>query len=411
MYDGLQVLIHGDAFCENLCRKLTGFSQNVDFNGEVTSEYGRLANFEVKIRCGKYGKHATINGSLHRYFHSDNTGVFTYEDVCAAVNNLCRECEIRDSDNRIQSIEFGVNIPYGYPKMVIDSAILFNGRTPNRHPSIITRGKRNENPYKEWIFDQYSVKLYGKSSSIIRFELHIDDMRKVNMLGIDSLDSLKDPQIAKLCLQYLYRSIDSFLFVPLDREKCLPEDISSSWNSYRADSYWESIKTKQIKHRQKTIVVDAIAKFGLINWAQFLKKQIRAQAFLILGVDPWESLDTNETFSELGLQRESVAGPQGDGDRQTEENTHPDGDINIYTRVFHLFWQSGVRTNLNRMSMGAGQCNDCHCRSPTLCNLQNECLIDGNRLYRRNISNLLHRVYKAVYLSKFKIVNINPLNV
>lgn len=336
MYDGVQFVAFGNHFCDQLSHQLRELRRSVDVGGEIRYEHGWIDNFDVTIKPGSPEKHATFRGSLHRYVHTNNNGLFTFQEVCAAVDKFCTDCNLNAANNNIiHRIEFGVNIPHVFPKAIIDAAILYNGRTPNRHPRMKIKGKRTENPYKEWEFDQYSVKLYGKSKNTIRLEFHINDMRKAEVLGlgISNLQSLKDPNTAGRCIQQIYDAIDSFLFIPSDCEGVLPEDLAPSWESYRGDCFWEGFQNRQDKSRTKMFILDTIARYGLIDWPRFLKNQIATQATRILSVKSWIPSEKIVTISTLGLNGETVAESDDECDRQAENNIHPDGGISIYT--FH----------------------------------------------------------------------------
>ena len=297
MYDGIQLLVFGKRFYKQLVKNHELFVIASNKTGE---EKGlKVKRWPFLIHARESGNHTTVkfNGSLHNYYHSKNNGIFTHKEICSAVDQFCKEYGIFPSDeNIIQKIEFGVNLYARYPKGVIDSAMLYRGRTPYR----VYNKKLS---YKEWRFDQYCIKLYQKSTEIIRLEIHINEMRKIQNISIKSIYDLKNLQCCVDCLIYLYSSINNFLFIPFDNEKVLSGEEEKNWNSYRAESFWENI-SKDSKYYHQKRAKKLTHTYGLIDWSGYLKKQLVLVANEIIGVSGY-CLDA--TNSDLGLLAETVA--------------------------------------------------------------------------------------------------------
>lgn len=256
-----------------------------------------------------------IRGSLHKYYAGTNDGLFRLKDIRRAIDRFSREYGLREEDNNvIQKIEIGINLYASYPKGVIDAAMLFNGRTAKRDSN-----KKLASKY--WHFDQYDVKLYKKGENTLRYEVRIIDMRKIkSIIPIRSLFDLKDIHCGIALLKFLHSLIDSFLFVPVDKENVLKGKDAENWGKYRADSYWEELDRFR-KCRNQKMVKKIISEYSLINWNDYLKKNVADVGEKILGINKNEIFATNST---LGLPTETVARPDRECNRQTGIKIQPD---------------------------------------------------------------------------------------
>lgn len=246
-----------------------------------------------------------LHGSLHRYLKGRNDGLFTFEHLTEAVNNLAIDFYVDPSQCDLQNVEFGVNIETKSPEALINSAILYHGKTGIRNPGKKFFGKC-------WEFSQYSIKLYKKGPHLVRYEIKIREMAKVGDIHLNSISDLCDTAKYTKLLLVLLTSVDEFLFVPLDREYKLPVKESAVWGIYRAESYWEELD-KDKKYRASRKIKDLIEKYGLISWSNYLKKKTIEEGGKTLGTSPEELC---AILSALGLHAQTVADPIGESDRQ-----------------------------------------------------------------------------------------------
>ena len=301
-----------------------------------------------------------FDGSIHKYAHGVNNDTFTLTEVQRTIDKLKRLYNVPDSA-KIERIEIGINMPFTFPKALIDSAMLFNGRVGER--------KYRQDYYaNEWFFTSrnkrvnYIVKLYQKGEQLLRYELHVEDLRKIKNTGIKYLNDLLSREKLLLALKELYRSIDYLFFVPYDREQKLPFPYNSKWNGYRADSFWKELDgrvNKDKKAREKARILNAIKKYGLIDWAKVMKERFLNESVKITDRSKEE---LRATFSHRGLLYETVAGPQGNRDRRTEKEKtysypsliHPVVrnmgcwlDVQIITLSFHPLLPRGPPSSLS----------------------------------------------------------------
>ena len=265
-----------------------------------------------------------LRGSLHKFAHGDNADRFTVQEIKKALKDFMELYHV-PGDTSIQRIEIGVNLPFSCPEVVIDAAMLFNGRRGDRYArkdyyarewSFSSKWKDSEGKERERVY--YVVKLYKKADHLLRYEHHIEDLRKIAKTGIKVLSDLFDDGKLLRGLQYLYKSIDLLFFVPSDYKYNLPDSLHDTWGAYRADSFWreyEERKDKDTKCKLKKSITEAIHDYDLIDWQKVMKDRFMEEAAKIAEVSV---SDLEATFSHLGLQEETVADPIGESDRQTE---------------------------------------------------------------------------------------------
>lgn len=250
----------------------------------------------------------TIRGSLHKlYSHAGNDTLFTFSQLRKTVESLAWRFCINLREPCLQHLEFAVNIFAKCPEAVIDSAVLYYDRPATN------RTLTKKFYYKEWEFEDYSVKLYRKGASLLRFEVHIKRMRALDGGRVRSLEDLRRRDVFVRCLAHLYTCVDKFVFVP-SKVGSLPDDLKEIWALRRNDTYWQQLKSYQ-RTREKKRVLEAIKNYDLIDWARYLKKNIIASGAQMLGINEDQLV---AMFSTLGLDAETVAGPVGNCDRLTD---------------------------------------------------------------------------------------------
>lgn len=291
--------------------------------GSVEKLYGKRHHFFETFYESCYG--IKLRGSLHKFAHGNNADTFTFLEIKTAVKDLMIQYHI-PPDTPLQQIEFGVNLPFSCPEVVIDSAMLYNGRRGTRYIGkdyyaiewtfssmrIDSKGKSRNRVY-------YVVKLYKKDDQLLRYELHIEDIRKIaKSTGIKLISDLLDDSKLLLALQFLFDSISMLFFVPDDYKKKLPSSLRDIWGAYRADSFWGEYEDRHNKNKKsylKKHITRAIHKYDLIDWQAVMRDHFIKEGALIAGVSENQLF---ATFSHLGSQCETVADPAGESDRSTE---------------------------------------------------------------------------------------------
>lgn len=111
MIDNIKVVFRTDCakhYLENVCTysRINSVTQEKEFyNPCYEGFYVKFANSKI-----------TINGSLHKFYHTNNYSFFTKSDIEKAVKKFCKKFRIKEDEPtlRVLSFEFGINIPMEY---------------------------------------------------------------------------------------------------------------------------------------------------------------------------------------------------------------------------------------------------------------------------------------------------------
>ena len=309
MWDGIQLFVRDKHVIDRLRLEAGLVEHTCEDTGEVLSHTLDSDVFVIQLHNGQ-SPGVTIRGSLHKFWtHGNNDTLFTFAQGRKAVEGVAWKFNIDLRMPCLQRLEFGVNIPAKCPEAIIDAAVLYNGRVPNE----CVRDKKHY--YKVWRFEDYTVKLYRKGASIVRFEIHVIRLRWLKGVCVRSLNDLRRKDVFVHLLFHLISYADDFLFVPT-RNDTLPMEIREKWASMRDAANWLCLRPYE-KTRQKQWVQDVIGKYDLVSWTAYLKKNIMLLGAQMLGVAVPALV---AMFSALGLHVETVAGPVGDCDRLADND-------------------------------------------------------------------------------------------
>lgn len=338
MYDGLRIVLSCDRDVYDQLRihapeLVEHIAESTGQSLCETVEYKHL-RITIKRREPRYI--IIIDGSLHRFFTGGkNDNLFTFHSVRRAVDELVRSLGPDFRRSKIVHLELGVNIPAKCPRAIVDAAILYHGRTPTQDV------RRKDKYYKEWEFEDFTIKLYEKGKSLLRFEIRLERLRKHPYTSFLYLEDLESENKFIESLRYLYDSVTEFIFVPAKGDIPLPDKIRDKWGEFKSYEYWLNC-TRQQRHRAKLLLEDAITNCRMINWRDYLRRGILEQGALMLGTSLKYITDT---FSALGLPVENVAevadlrdvktaktpGPL----RQCRRVCLPDYGLSIYNLLFN----------------------------------------------------------------------------
>lgn len=137
--------------------------------GEVIKYSGKVGD----LYCTLQGKRLTVKNSLHKDFHGNNAGIFTYIDLVQEVEKLSNLFQLDFTAARISQFEFAVNLNVELaPKLYLDEMIGFKGKGIHK----FDRGYKgyqlvyNSENYKFKIYDK-SREGKIKNLNILRFEI------------------------------------------------------------------------------------------------------------------------------------------------------------------------------------------------------------------------------------------------
>lgn len=286
--------------------------------GKVTIHYGRYGDLTVDVNVLKETLlKVVITGSLHKYAHGRNDDSFSFGEIQETVKRFMEEFHV-PGNAPLHRVELGVNLPFKYPEAVIDAAMLYTGHIGDRSHS--------ENYYaNDFYFNgkkgrlNYRVKLYRKGKHLLRYEHHIEDLRKISKkTGIKLISDLLDDSKLLRALSYLYGTIDNLFFVPEDYKHTLPPSLAGKMSTYRADTFWLGLQERRFKDKKckaKKEIKQIILDNDLINWNAVMRQRFLVEGANLAGMTADELA---KTISHLRYQCETVDDPTGGGDRQAD---------------------------------------------------------------------------------------------
>lgn len=132
MVDYLQVFCRGQEAHDAILQEK---QDSLEFSGPTSSWAVEKYNGEVNHVFIKLYESTPpgirLRGSLHKYSHGINSDTFTFSEIGDAILHLMSEYHLK-GDEPIQRIEIGINLPFRYPKAVIDSSMLYHGKVGER---------------------------------------------------------------------------------------------------------------------------------------------------------------------------------------------------------------------------------------------------------------------------------------
>lgn len=153
---------------------------------------------EVKgLLFGFYDKYVSLKGSIHKYHNEGkhNFNDFYVSDVLKVIKELHIEFEINPRTNRINNLEFGVNISvqFNVDKFLLN-LIVHNGK-------YFTVRREKNMTYYEFVHSNHIVKFYNKGKQyrnthqiqgeIMRFEVKVMRMEYLHSKGV-KIEFLED---------------------------------------------------------------------------------------------------------------------------------------------------------------------------------------------------------------------------
>ncbi|MFK7031602.1 hypothetical protein [Flavobacterium oreochromis] len=247
--------------------------------GEIM-EYPKKGEFyNMNIRINKV--HSKIVGSLHilnnLIFKNEkqNFNDFTYNELSILLPYFIDKFDL-ENNNCLTKLELGFNIHLSYdPQKFIDNNLLMYNL--NSHQQHLKFGGNGD--YKEYIKNDYSLKIYNKSkqykrnfnikNNILRIELKLKTKRKIQSFGIYTLNDLLDKNKIFKLFQFLMNEFDKLTIIDTLGFEKLPQTEQEKLNKYTNPNYWQSLrnenKTYKVINRLKTDFKSLINKHSLNN--------------------------------------------------------------------------------------------------------------------------------------------------
>lgn len=324
MIDGVKILCNGVTPADWIAAPGLDFGLYIsETTGEIIGEYKEAEYNGLRFRISKNFGGCYIVGSLHRFHNAgaDNSNLFDFEALCGVISTLQTRYNVNPATATISRLEIGVNIPLDYsPEIIIKSAICYKG-----HPAaLIIDSHTRRKIGRFWPFSSYSVKLYDKGANILRFEIAYYHTRELAAAGVRYLCDLANPDKYARLYSQLLAALQNFIFYDFKYKGAeLTAAARRDWLQYSNPYYWENL-SKHARTKAIRRYWEKVAKYGAINWRDFLckkcvniyydltqckrKKRLPFPGFAI----PIQAQKT-ATFSELGLISAKVATTIGRG--------------------------------------------------------------------------------------------------
>ncbi|ALM48940.1 hypothetical protein AMR72_08595 [Flavobacterium psychrophilum] len=284
-------------FEENLCKNAI-----IDLNtlySPITSEVadypktGKFYNMNVRIT----EQQAFFQGSLHKLINmflddeEHNYNDFDIRDIRFATDEITNTFGISPEMTSITNLEFGLNIPLDEdPQIIIDHRLLMSN-FKNHSKDLKFRG---EGDYKEFIKTDYSIKIYNKSKQygqdkhILRVEVKFTMKRKLESLGVQTLEDLKSTSVLQNLFEFLMKQFDKLVIVDsfYNRQNILKRDVARL-TQFTNPNYWiDAAETKHPLTRDKLIrkFASLIRKYRLDSTKKMLIGKLEAKYYTLQGL-------------------------------------------------------------------------------------------------------------------------------
>ncbi|WP_026978441.1 hypothetical protein [Flavobacterium tegetincola] len=213
-------------------------------------KYGKYFNLDVKINPF-YSK---LSGSLHKLENmifldeNQNYNDFTYHQLSSLIPALEETFDLNDN-NSLSYLELGLNIDIGFdPKILIDNNLLMYD-LKNHNKDLKFKGNGD---FKEFSKTDSSLKIYNKSKqyrkefhlnkNLLRIELKLKSKRKIQSLGIYSINDLLDKNKLHKVFEFLHKEFLKLTLIDnLENISVSPADLEKL-NKYTNPNFWQRIR-------------------------------------------------------------------------------------------------------------------------------------------------------------------------
>lgn len=221
-------------------------------------------------------------GSLHKFWNNGahNYNDFNFNALLRVLNELNTKFNISPEMLGLQSIEFGVNIipPYKTGR-IIDYCFV------HRSKPFAEISTRDEGKYFQAQHSQYLIKIYDKrkhysgkgfqiDNEILRFEIKLMKMEKLNKKGIHNLSDLLEYGLQNVYPEFLVKEWESIFFYDFTIHK----KENNQLLNYKNPLYWKELIEKKRnsalnKHRNNLKEITSCCSGNVQNQIKVLIEQ------------------------------------------------------------------------------------------------------------------------------------------
>lgn len=248
-----------------------------------------------------FGSYA-INGSIHKYYNDgkQNADDFYYTNLVEAVYKFCKEFDIEPIASRVSRVEAGVNLPIDNVDEVLDSIILYKNQIGN-FDSI---GRR-------FVYADYDLKLYRKTSKILRVEVKAKSKRflKNNNIYVTTLDDLLLESVLNALRQLLIKTFEGVTIIHLPDNKVSQLNAKDVliYKDYSNPIYWNRLNRTNKKkfQRERAKCRKFIKSVGGIDLKEVLLEKIESKSFELLN---FNELDMSKIIDKSNENKKGEMG-------------------------------------------------------------------------------------------------------
>lgn len=324
MIDGIKIVCNGVTPADWIVAPGLDFGLYIsERTGEIVGKYKEAEKHGLRFRIYQNSGTCAVTGSLHRFHNAgrDNADLFGFQALCATIDTLRTQYKINPATASISRLEIGINIPLDYaPEIIIKSAICYKGR--NFAELLDSHSRRKIG--RIWELSAYSVKLYDKGNNILRFEISYYHTGEIAAAGVRYLQDLTAPENYACLYSQLLAALNGFIFYDFKfKPGGLTPAARRDWLQYCNPYYWQNL-SKHARTKAIRRYWEKVAKYGAVNWRNFLVKKATLTYYDLTRCKPEKRLpfpgfaipiqaQKTATFSELGLIGEKVATSNGSG--------------------------------------------------------------------------------------------------
>ena len=274
MIDGVKITTNFYNKEHFLNNPLLQFNQRLNLNtGELTFPYyTKYKGLQINIRSNNF---IEITGSLHKYLKDgENFGDFTFIELCAAIDTLCRDLKIETNRWHVNNLEIGVNVILPFAAQNLLARLICCKNKPfNRYENSIGLYCTH--------FTQKEVKFYSKflqgvtKTNSFRVEYKAKKMQSIGgtilLSDLYDLDQIKwlSNELTKICKDSLI--IDQSIDIS-QLTKCESELYLNGINP----NYWtqEHKKNRKSCFKLRKRFDKILSTYGRENFSEVLTKLV-----------------------------------------------------------------------------------------------------------------------------------------
>jgi hypothetical protein len=141
---------------------------------------GKYKCWHIELKKLNGGYTLVVRGSLHKFFHVNNHGLFTGMEVLSALQGMYDLFEVDASDIKILQLEVGINLPVAFlVQRYLALNLLYHKKRTKEEGDLKGIGFYFKH-------DDYWIKLYQKEKYKLRFEIKYKSQAKLQAFEINT---------------------------------------------------------------------------------------------------------------------------------------------------------------------------------------------------------------------------------